>query len=97
MDASLTQVSSQQLINLQEQLIQLSKNLLETYDTLCYGLKNLNEDWKDDKFDEFNTEFNSSKEQIREIGEKYQDWATTYLPPRIELTKKAENIGMSVS
>jgi hypothetical protein len=97
MDASLTQVSSQQLKNLQTQLIQLSKNLLECYDTLCYGLKNLNEDWKDDKFDEFNTEFKDSKEKIREIGEKYQEWATTYLPPRIELTEKAERMGMGVS
>jgi hypothetical protein len=97
MDASLTKVSSKQLINLQTQLIQLSKNLLECYDTLSYGLKNLNEDWKDDKFDEFNTEFNSNKEQIREIGEKYQEWATTYLPPRIELTQKAEKMGMGIS
>ena len=67
MSASLTKVSSKQLINLQEQLISLSKNLFELYDTLCYGLKNLNEDWKDDKFEEFNTEFNTTKEQIREI------------------------------
>lgn len=97
MDASLTKVSSKQLINLQEQLILLSKNLIELYDTLCYGLKNLNEDWKDDKFDEFNTEFNTTKEQIREIGVKYQEWANSYLPPRIEIIQKAENSGMGLS
>lgn len=90
-------VSSKQLINLQTQLIQLSKNLLELYDKLCYGLKNLNEDWKDDKFDEFNTEFKSSKEQIREISEKYQEWANNYLPPRIEKTQEAEKMGMGTS
>lgn len=97
MDNSLAKVSSKQLINLQTQLIQLSKNLIELYDTLSYGLKNLNEDWKDDKFEEFNTEFNSTKEQIREIGEKYQEWANSYLPPRIEQIQKAENLGMGLS
>ncbi len=90
MDATLTQVSSEQLIVLQAELKQLSKNLLETYDTLSQGLKNLNEDWKDDKYDEFEQEFKSSKEEIREIAMKYEQWANSYLPPRIEVTKEAE-------
>jgi len=97
MDASLTKVSSKQLINLQTQLVQLSKNLLECYDTLNYGLNALSEDWRDDKFEEFNTEFKESKEKIREIGEKYEEWANSYLPPRIEITEKAERMGMSLS
>ena len=94
MEDTITQVSSEQLINLQTELKQLSVNLMETYDKLSYGLKNLNEKWKDDKYEEFEQEFKSSKEEIREIAEKYGEWADTYLPPRIELAKEAENITM---
>ena len=94
MEDTLTQVSSEQLIVLQSELKQLSKNLMETYDKLSYGLKNLNEDWKDDKYEEFEQEFKSSKEEIREIAEKYEQWADSYLPPRIELTQEAEKHSM---
>ncbi|MDR0540983.1 MAG: hypothetical protein LBH19_02095 [Dysgonamonadaceae bacterium] len=94
MNDTLTQVSSGQLIHLQAELVQLSKNLMETYDTLSMGLKNLNEDWKDDKYEEFEQEFKSSKEEIREIAEKYDEWAKTYLPPRIEITQEAEKRSM---
>ena len=95
MDATLTQVSSEQLIALQTELKQLSKNLMETYDTVSLGLKNLSEDWKDDKYDEFEQEFKSSREEIREIAEKYEEWADKYLLPRIELTQEAERVSMS--
>ena len=97
MDASFAKVSSKQLINLQTQLVQLSKNLLECYDTLCYGLNALSEDWHDDKFEEFNTAFKESKETINEIGEAYGKWANTYLPPRIEIAEKAEKLKMGLS
>jgi hypothetical protein len=97
MDASLVKVSSKQLITLQTELNQLSKNLLECYDTLSCDLRGLGEDWRDDKFEEFNTEFKESKEKIREIGEKYEQWANSYLPPRIELTEKAEKSRMGLS
>ena len=50
----------------------------------------MNEDWKDDKYEEFEQEFKSSKEEIREIAMKYEQWANSYLPPRIEVTKEAE-------
>jgi uncharacterized protein YukE len=95
MESTLTQVNSEQLITLQTELKQLSRNLFETYDTLSTGLKNLNEDWKDDKYDEFEQEFKSSKEEIREMAEKYEEWANAYLPPRIEITQEAERISMS--
>lgn len=94
MEATLTQVSSEQLITLQTELKQLAANLLETYDTLSQGLKNLNEDWKDDKYEEFEQEFKSSKEEIREIAERYEQWAGSYLPPRIEITQEAERVSM---
>jgi gas vesicle protein len=95
MENTLTQVSSEQLVILQAELKQLSKNLMETYNTVSQGLKNLGEDWKDDKYDEFEQEFKSSKEEIREIAEKYEEWANTYLPLRIELVQEAEGVSMA--
>ena len=87
-------VSSEGLIKLQDELKILSKALMETYDSLCSGLKNLSEDWQDDMFEEFNNEFKDSKEEIREIAEKYETWATTYLQQRIEATKEVEYLSM---
>lgn len=95
MNNTLTQVSSEQLEVLQTELKQLSANLMETYETVSLGLKNLSEDWKDDKYDEFEQEFKSSKEEIKEIAEKYEQWADTYLPPRIEIIKQSEGVSMN--
>ena len=94
MEDTLTQVSSAQLITLQTELKQLSKNLKETYETLSFELKDLGEDWQDEKYEEFVQEFKSSKEEIREIAEKYEQWADSYLPPRIEITQEAERTSM---
>lgn len=76
-------VSVGQLIELQSSLKKLSQNLMETYDSLNSALKILSEDWKDDKFDEFETEFRSSKEDIKIIAENYMQWANSYLQDRI--------------
>ena len=89
-------VKSSKLIDLQTELRQLSKNLLDTYDFISTNLKNLNEEWQDDKYDEFEQEFRSSKEEIREISEKYAEFADIYLPPRIEVIQEAEKINMGI-
>lgn len=93
---SLTKVSSASLENLQSNLIQLSDRLQECYELLSSDLSALHEDWQDEKFDEFEQEFRSRKEQIREISEKYREWANSYLPPRIETIKEAEGRGMGI-
>lgn len=93
---SLTKVSSASLENLQANLIQLSDKLQECYEVLSSDLSALHEDWQDDKFDEFEENFRSRKEQIREISEKYREWANSYLPPRIEIIKDSEGKRMNI-
>lgn len=84
MESTNVRVSVGQLIELQSSLTKLSQNLMNTYDNLNSALKILGEDWNDDKFDEFEIEFRSSKEDIHEIAERYMQWANSYLQARID-------------
>lgn len=90
------EVSSKALISLQGDLNNLSNNLKELYELLAQAMSSLNEDWRDEKFDEFEMEFRSSKELIIELSDKYREWANQYLPPRIELIIEAENSEMGI-
>lgn len=96
MKDTLTQVSSKQLVELQSQLNELAKELNETYEFVRFSLTKVGEQWKDDKFEEFNREFNSTKEEILEISERFKEYANQYLPPFIEVTQKVENLKTSI-
>ena len=90
------EVSSKALIDLQGDLNNLSDNLKELYEMLATAMSALNEDWKDEKYDEFEQEFRSSKELIGELSDKYREWANQYLPPRIEIIIGIENSRMGI-
>lgn len=90
------EVSSKALIDLQGDLNNLSDNLQELYEMLATAMSALNEDWKDEKYDEFEQEFRSSKELIGELSDKYRVWANQYLPPRIEKIIDIENSRMGI-
>lgn len=90
------EVSSKALIELQANLISLSKELKELYDILCNNMSALSEDWRDEKFSEFEEGFRPSKELILELSEKYAQWANQYLPPRIEATIEIENSSVTL-
>ncbi len=94
---SRVEVSSQALKNLREDLKSLSSNLHDLYEALSTSMTSLHEDWLDAKFDEFEQEFRSSKEQIEELSEKYNEWANQYLPPRIEIIEDIEKSGMGIN
>lgn len=79
-----TEVTSQSLITLQNELRSMSSVLQDLYDVLWGNLNALGEEWTDEKMEEFSDEFKSSRESIVELSQKYKDWANTYLPPRIE-------------
>lgn len=83
-------VSSKSLIELQSNLLKLSDELNNTYDTLRSREADLGEAWMDDKFAEFEEDFRSSRELILELSEKYRFWANKYLPPYIELAIEYE-------
>jgi len=88
--ASRAEVSSQALIELQSNLIALSENLNELYNTLHDNKSKLSEEWRDEKYDEFAEEFEQSEKLISELSGKYAEWANKYLPPRIESVMEIE-------
>lgn len=91
-----TEVTSQSLITLQNELRAMSSVLQELYDVLWGNLNILGEEWTDEKMEEFNEEFKSSKETVLELSQKYKDWADSYLPPRIEEVIKYEKAGVGI-
>lgn len=87
-------VTLKNLLDLQSDLTSLSQALLECYEVLDSNISALSEKWQDEKFDEFEASFRTRKEQIMFLSEKYNMWATQYMPPRIDVIKEA--LGTSV-
>lgn len=83
-------VSSKSLRQLQTDLISLSERLQEIYDLLKTNETKLAEDWRDDKYDEFEEDFKYSREKITEMSKRYDYWANGYLPPIIEIVEEYE-------
>ena len=94
--ASHTEVGSKELLQLQSDLISLSKALEDCYGFVEDSIKSLNEEWKDEKFEEFEASFRTRKEQIMFLAEKYYEWATKYLQRRIDVVIEAENTKVSM-
>lgn len=85
-----TEVTSQALVTLQNELRSMSDVLNELYDTLWGNLNALGEEWADEKMEDFSEEFKSSRETIVYLAGKYKEWADSYLPPRIEEISRYE-------
>ncbi len=81
---SQTHVTSAALITLQNELTALSNAMQDLYETLNSDMGILAQSWNDTKFEEFQENFRSRQELLATLAEKYKDWATHYLPPRIE-------------
>lgn len=90
------EVSSKALISLQGDLNNLSQKLQDLYERLQSAMSYLHEDWRDEKYDEFEEEFRSSREMIDELSARYKDFANKYLPPRIKKIQEGERLGMGV-
>lgn len=88
--------SSTAVKELQENLINLSRDLEEVYNILGGNVSQLNDEWKDNKYDEFVQEFGPHKEEIYNLSQKYQEWAHQYLQPRIDALEKIEKRAVSI-
>ncbi len=82
--------SSKSLIQLQTDLLKLSSSLKETYELLKDNESELSDHWMDEKFEEFEKDFKSSRDHIIELSDKYEGWAKQYLPPIIEVVIEYE-------
>lgn len=78
------EVSSEEVIAFKDKLLELSQALKDCYDTISNGLTVLGQDWQDIKYEQFVDEFKSSKEEILEIGERYEQWSKGYLEQKIQ-------------
>lgn len=79
-----TEVDSEGLYTLQQELSAMSQTLNDLYDTLWGNLNALGEEWTDEKWDEFNEEFKEDREKVIELSEKYKDWAQNYIQKKID-------------
>lgn len=82
--------SSRSLKELQSELKALSSTLQDLYETLNSDIARVSNSWVDQQFENFGQEFRSRQEAIMQLAEKYNEWAMSYLPPRIELAEKYE-------
>ncbi len=89
-------VTAEDLEVLKDEIIALSKDMGEIYEVISGGMKLLSEDWKDEKYVEFETEFRPRMEEILEISKRYHEWATKILPPKIEIIRKAGQAQMGI-
>lgn len=77
-------VSSQSLIELQSQLLQMSQELGELYEFISNAIRMANDEWQDEQYENFVCSIAPSQNMVNELAEKYKEWATGFLPPRIE-------------
>ena len=90
-------VSSDCLMELQNNLKQLSANLKDLYDLLSSNISALAEVWQDEKYTEFDEEFSTRKEKIIEISDNYNKWASSTLPPIIDTVIAAEKVKIGIN
>ena len=79
-----TEVNSEALHTLQDELRAMSNTLNDLYETLWGNLNILGEEWTDNKWEEFSEEFKEDREKVVELADKYKDWADKYIQRKIE-------------
>ena len=68
-------------------MIELSDCLCNILYSLDKNIPILSKELRDEKLDEFNKALCTSKEQMRELSEKYYAWAAEYLQRQIEMSE----------
>ncbi len=91
-----TEVNSEGLHTLQDELRALSGTLNDLYDTLWGDLNILGEEWTDEKWDEFSEAFKDDREKIIELADKYKDWADNYIQRKIEQVEDFGNTNAGI-
>ena len=84
MDINDVDVNYIKMTEFKDRLLELSKDLFESYESISRSLTKLGVDWRDHKFDEFKEEFRPIMENILTISEQYEQWANGYLTEKID-------------
>ena len=95
MASSSAEVSSVVLEELQTDLTQLSNTLNELYELMNADMSQVNEFWRDPKYEEFVQGYKPQIQKCEEIAMRYDEWCKKVLSPMIEKVKNIETADVS--
>ena len=93
------QTSSAALIELKNDLTQLSKALHVIYDLMNADMRQLGDTWQDGKYQEFVQGYQPQIQKCEEIANRYADWCARVLEPTIQnvvVVEKTDVSGASI-
>jgi len=71
------------LQNFQSRILKLSKVLDRYHELMVRTMKLTGQNWRDNKYVEFEREFRRYQDEIKNISEEYKTWALNYLQKEI--------------
>ena len=83
------------LIDLKNDLTQLSKSLLVIYDLMNEDMHKVGEAWQDSKYQEFMQGYQPQIKKCEEIANRYTDWCARVLEPTIQNVLAVERTDVS--
>ena len=72
------------LQNFQSRILKLSKVLDRYHELVVRTMKLTGQNWRDNKYVEFEREFRRYQDEIKNISEEYKTWALNYLQKEID-------------
>lgn len=72
------------LQNFQSRILKLSKVLDRYHELMVRTMKLTGQNWRDNKYVEFEREFRRYQDEIKNISEEYKTWALNYLQKEID-------------
>lgn len=84
-------VSSTALIDLQNNLKNLSSKLHELYEVMNTDMHQLGAEWRDGKYEEFIAGYRPQIIKCEDASQNYKEWCTTVLQDLIDKVKGMEN------
>ncbi len=73
-----------ELQDFQSKILKLSSVLRQYHELVMHTMKMTGQNWRDNKFMEFEREFRKYQDEIRIISEEYRTWALNYLQKEID-------------
>lgn len=73
-----------ELQDFQSKILKLSSVLRQYHELVMHTMKMTGQNWRDNKFMEFEREFRKYQDEIQIISEEYRTWALNYLQKEID-------------
>ena len=73
-----------ELQDFQSKILKLSSVLRQYHELVMHTMKMTGQNWRDNKFMEFEREFRKYQDEIQIISEEYRTWALDYLQEEID-------------